>query len=116
MPQPENNVTPSLPYARPYWTEEEVSAVADVVRSGFWTAGPSVGRFERALAEVTRAREVVCLSSGTAAIHALLYLLSGSARRRLFVTSALNFVGGPAAAVHAGYDIALTDIDQATLN
>jgi dTDP-4-amino-4,6-dideoxygalactose transaminase len=109
-------MTDPIPYARPYWTAEEEAALVAVVRSGWWTAGATVERFEEALGEVTGAPEVVCVSSGTAAIHALLHLLRRPGGRSLFVTSALNFVAGPAAAVQAGYDVALTDIDPATLN
>ncbi|HLX48076.1 MAG TPA: DegT/DnrJ/EryC1/StrS family aminotransferase [Streptosporangiaceae bacterium] len=109
-------MTDPIPYARPYWTAQEEAALVAVLRSGWWTAGATVDRFEKALGEAVGAPEVVCVSNGTGAIHALLHLLRRPRGRSLFVTPALNFVAGPAAAMQAGYDVALTDIDPATLN
>jgi dTDP-4-amino-4,6-dideoxygalactose transaminase len=105
-----------MPYSRPYWTEQEVEAVNDVIRSGMWTGGKHTARFERGLQETTGAAHVVCVSSGTTAIHCLLRLLKRSGVRGILITSALNFVAGPAIAQQLGYDVAFTDIDPLTLN
>jgi dTDP-4-amino-4,6-dideoxygalactose transaminase len=104
-----------IPYSRPYWTEAEVEAVSDVIRSGWWTAGAEVQRLENVLARVLGAVDVVCMSSGTAAIQALLSDLKRPGRS-LFVSSALNFIAGPACAMHCGFEVALTDIDIDDLN
>lgn len=106
----------TIPYARPYWTEEEVDAVAETVRSGWWTSGKRVQQFEDGLRAATGAEEVVSVSSGTTALEALLTLVKRPGARSLFITSSLNFAGGPAAARHAGYDTAFTDIDPRSLN
>ncbi|WP_411139264.1 DegT/DnrJ/EryC1/StrS family aminotransferase [Streptomyces sp. C10] len=107
---------PVLPYARPYWGQEEVVALAEVVRSGMWTGGDRVRAFEESLAATVGAREVVCVANGTAALHAVLHLARPTSGRSLLVTPALNFLAGPAVARQLGYDVAFTDIDRRTLN
>jgi dTDP-4-amino-4,6-dideoxygalactose transaminase len=112
----EAQVTP-IPYPKPFADEREVAAVADVIRSGCWTNGPVVRRFESALRGVLGVEQVVCMANGTLALHALLRaLLPTQGGAALYVTSSLNFVAGAAAAMQLGYDVALTDVDPATLN
>lgn len=105
----------AIPYAKPYWTDEETAAVTAVIESGMWSSGAVVERFERTLGGLLAGAEVVCMSSGTSAIHALLQLLADRAARRLVVTSTLNFAAVAASARQLGYDVALTDIDPKTL-
>jgi len=40
-----------LPFSRPSITEDDISAVADVLRSGWITTGPNVVEFERRFCE-----------------------------------------------------------------
>ena len=49
--------------------EEDVSAVMDCLESGWLTMGPRTQAFEAALAEELDVPHVVCVSSGTAALH-----------------------------------------------
>lgn len=107
----------TIPYSRPFWGDEEAAALEAVLRSGTWTNGPAVQAFEAALRATLGVEDVLCVANGTLALHAVLYAL----RRRspgpaLYVTSSLNFAGGAAAARLLGYDVALTDVDAATLN
>ncbi len=106
----------SIPYARPYWNQEEREELLRVLESGWWTNGPAVARFEAALRDTTGAEEVVCVANGTAALHMLLHLLRPANGPALMVTSALNFAASASAALLCGYDIAFTDIDPDTLN
>jgi dTDP-4-amino-4,6-dideoxygalactose transaminase len=100
----------------PYWDESEITALADVVRSGMWTGGEQTQAFEAALARTVGAEHVVCVANGTAALHAVLHLIRPDRGRSLLVTPALNFLAGPAVAQQLGYDVAFTDIDPTTLN
>ena len=105
-----------LTYSRPYQDGSEAAAVARVIESGMWTGGTTVAAFEDDLRAALGARQAVCLSSGTAAIQALLHLVRKRHRPGLVVTSSLNFVAVASAAVREGYDLACTDIDPDTLN
>ncbi|MFB9628652.1 DegT/DnrJ/EryC1/StrS family aminotransferase [Nonomuraea helvata] len=105
-----------LTYSRPFWDETELLEIRKVIESGTWTGGPALARFEDELRDALRVPEVVCLSSGTTAIQALLTLLRRPESSGLVVTSSLNFVAVASAALHAGYDLACTDIERDTLN
>ena len=50
-------------------SDEDLTAVADCLRSGWLTMGPRTQAFEAAVAELTGASHAVAVSSGTAALH-----------------------------------------------
>ncbi|HSB70224.1 MAG TPA: DegT/DnrJ/EryC1/StrS family aminotransferase [Candidatus Methylomirabilis sp.] len=59
-----------LPYGRQDVTEADIQTMVEVLRGDWLTNGPTVARFEEALAARVGARFAVALSSGTAALHA----------------------------------------------
>lgn len=59
----------AVPYFRPDLREEEIAAVAAVLRSGWLTSGPNTKRFEEEFAAAVGARHAVALNSCTAALH-----------------------------------------------
>ncbi len=100
-----------LPYCRPYWDDDEIAALAGTLKTGMWTGGRQVPAFEEALTRLTGA-PVVCTSSGTTAVYALLRVLGERDEGpKLLISPTLNFVAGPAAARLLGWDVALCDID-----
>lgn len=105
-----------VPVAQPESGSEELVALHQVLESGWWTGGKEVSAFEDDLCSVTGAAHAVALSSGTAAIYALLDALNCTGPDSLVVTSSLNFAAVPASARRLGAEIALTDVDAATLN
>ncbi|WP_273651143.1 DegT/DnrJ/EryC1/StrS family aminotransferase [Cellulomonas fimi] len=110
-PTPHTDV---VPVSRPTPAGGEADAVRRVLDSGWWTGGSTVAALERDLADVTGARHAVAVSSGTAALHAILVAL-GCDSTTLVVTSSLNFVAVAAAALQLGADLALTDVDPESL-
>ena len=64
-----------LPYASPEIGDEEIAAVVEVLRSGWLTTGPKVGEFEAAFARQTSSQQAIAVSSGTAALHAIMHAL-----------------------------------------
>ncbi len=105
-----------IPYSKPFWTSEETDALTEVIQSGWWTTGPRVQRFEEGLRERMGAKGVVCVANGTVALYALFHLLKPKEGKVLYVTSALNFLAGPASASLLGFDVAFTDVEPDTLN
>jgi dTDP-4-amino-4,6-dideoxygalactose transaminase len=100
----------SLPYSRQTVGEAEAAAVAEAVRAPWITGGPTLARFEGALAEAVGARHAVAVSSGTAALHAA-YLAAGLGPGDTLLTTPLTFVATANAAVHCGATPRFADVD-----
>ena len=66
---------PFLPFALPDIHESEITAVADVLRSGWITTGARTREFEAAFASAVSAPHAVMLNSCTAALHLALEAL-----------------------------------------
>ena len=58
-----------LPFALPDTDETEVTAVAEVIRSGWLTTGTKVRAFEAAFAKLVGAKHAIAVNSCTAAMH-----------------------------------------------
>ena len=54
-----------LPVLRPVGGEEEINAVAESIRSGWWGKGPKVAQFEKEFAEMVGAKYAVAVTSAT---------------------------------------------------
>jgi perosamine synthetase len=103
-----------LGYGRQSVVQQDIDAVIEVLRSDYLTQGPTVERFEAALAEYVGARYAVAVSSGTAALH-VAFLAAGLGTDGHAVTQAITFVATANAAVACGATVSVTDIDITTL-
>lgn len=54
---------------KPYLSEQAIESVSKIIRSGRLVCGPTVEQFEHQLADYLGVPAVVCVSSGTAALH-----------------------------------------------
>jgi dTDP-4-amino-4,6-dideoxygalactose transaminase len=81
--------------------EEVLSAVREVVSSGWWSMGPTVEEFEEAFAAHSGCRHAIAVSSGTAALH-LTLLAAGCGPGDEVVVPSLNFVAAANAIAHTG--------------
>jgi len=104
---------PTLPYGRHWVDEDDVAAVAAVLRGGALTGGPAVAAFERALAEAVGARHAVSCASGTAALHLAVSAL-GLPRGTTALVPAMTFLATANAPRLAGMEVAFTDVDPDT--
>jgi perosamine synthetase len=104
-----------LPFALHQVTEEDIAAVAAVLRGQWLTTGPNVDAFEEALAKAIGAASVAAVSSGTAALH-LAYLAAGIGPGDEIVTTAMTFAATANAALNAGARPVFADIDERTMN
>jgi len=64
-----------IPYGRQWVDDEDIEAVAEVLRSDWITTGPKVAEFEELFANVVKAKYAIAVSSGTAALHAAMFAL-----------------------------------------
>ena len=58
-----------LPYGRQSISDEDVEAVAAILRGDWLTTGPTVAAFENAVSELPGGHRAVSCTSGTAALH-----------------------------------------------
>ena len=104
-----------LPYGLHEVTEEDVQAVADVLRSQWLTTGPLVEQFEQAVAAAVGAPEAVAVSSGTAALHAALFA-AGVGLGDEVIVSPMSFCAASNAALYLGAVPVFVDVCDDTLN
>ena len=64
-----------IPFSRPDITEEEISEVARVMRSGWVTSGPEMKLFEAEFAQQYPGTQAVAVNSATAGLHLALEAL-----------------------------------------
>jgi dTDP-4-amino-4,6-dideoxygalactose transaminase len=63
------NVQRQIPFARASIDEDDISAVVDVLRSGWITTGPKVREFEAVFADRIGSDQAIALNSATAVLH-----------------------------------------------
>jgi perosamine synthetase len=102
-----------IPYGRQEISEEDIQAVAEVLRSDWLTQGPAVERFERAVADYCQVRFAVAVANGTAALH-LAALAAGFGAGDEVITSPITFVATANCIVYAGARPVFADIDSQT--
>lgn len=102
-----------LPYGRQTITEDDIAAVAAVLRSDFLTQGPVIEAFERRFAVAVGARHAVAVNSATAALH-LAMRVAGIGPGDRVITSPNTFLASANAAAFTGGTPDFCDIDPVT--
>ncbi|WP_433553655.1 DegT/DnrJ/EryC1/StrS family aminotransferase [Micromonospora zamorensis] len=106
-------MTGMLPYGRQSITEEDVAAVADVLRGDWLTTGPQVDAFEADLAAWTGGIGVTTVSNGTAALH-VAYAAAGVGPGDEVVVPPMTFVATASSAAALGAKIVFADVEDET--
>jgi perosamine synthetase len=104
-----------IPLARPLLDEREEELVAEVLRSGRLSLGPTIDRFEELLAERIGSPYVAAVSSGTAGLH-LLARSAGLGPGDQAITSPLSFASSANCFIFEGAEPVFADVDPRTLN
>lgn len=104
---------PFLPYGRQSIDEDDIEAVAQVLRSDFLTTGPVVEAFEDKLAEISGADFAVSVSSGTAALH-IAALALDLQPGDIVIVPTMTFLASANAALYASADVCFADVDPET--
>lgn len=102
-------------YGRQYIDENDISAVADVLRGDFLTCGPKVKEFENLLCSITGAKYCVAVSNGTAALH-IAALAVGLGVGDEVITSPITFLASANCACFTGAKPVFADIEPDTAN
>ncbi len=103
-----------LPFCKPSISEEEITAVADVLRSGWITTGKYNAELENNFREYTGCANAVALASATAGMHILLKAL-GIGPGDEVITPSLTWVSTANMIVLAGAIPVFADVDRDTL-
>lgn len=104
-----------IPVIRPWLGEDEATAAADAVRSGWVAQGPRVAEFEVAFAASVQAAHGVAVSSCTAGLHLALHHLGVGPGDEVVVPS-FSFIATANAVRYVGATPVFADVDPLTGN
>jgi UDP-4-amino-4,6-dideoxy-N-acetyl-beta-L-altrosamine transaminase len=104
-----------IPYGRQCIDEDDVAAVAGVLRSPYLTTGPSVEAFERRLCDLTGAKHAAAISNGTSALHAACHA-AGIREGDEVITTPMTFAASANCILYCGGTPVFADIDADTWN
>lgn len=103
-----------IPYGRQWIDEADIAAVVEALRSDWLTTGPRVAEFEQAFARVTGSVEAVAVSSGTAALHAIMHAVGIGVGDEVIVP-AMTFAASANCVVYQGGRPVFADVRPDTL-
>lgn len=105
-----------MPFAVPDLGEEEISAVADVVRSGWVTSGSQMRAFETEFADYVGGDvQAIAVNSATAGLHLALDAMGIGPGDEVIVPD-WTFTATAAVVCHVGATPIIVDVDRDTLN
>jgi dTDP-4-amino-4,6-dideoxygalactose transaminase len=104
-----------IPFHRAALGDEEVEAVAEVIRSGWLAMGPRTIEFERAFAEYIGSRHAIALASGTAALHLALEAAGITAGDEVLIPT-ITFTATAEAVIYLGARPVLVDVRSDSMN
>ena len=104
-----------LPFSPPAVGEEEIAAVAEVLRSDWITTGPATKDFERRFSAALQAPGTLALNSCTAALHTALVTL-GVGPGDEVITTPMTFAASVNVVEHVGATPVLVDVEPDTAN
>jgi UDP-4-amino-4,6-dideoxy-N-acetyl-beta-L-altrosamine transaminase len=104
-----------IPYGRQDITDADIEAVVSVLRSDFLTQGPTIGRFEEAVASYCGARHAVAMNSATSALHVACLALGLGPGDWLW-TSPISFVASANCGLYCGAKVDFVDVDRRSGN
>lgn len=97
-----------IAFSPPDITEEEITEVAEALRSGWITTGPRTKEFERQIAAFCRTDRAVCLNSATACMEMTLRLMGVGAGDEV-ITTAYTYTATCSCICHTGATPVLVD-------
>ena len=102
-----------IPYGKPCIDDDDIAAVAEVLRSDWLTTGPKVAEFEQAFAQYIGCQYAIAVSSGTAALE--IAVASLNLGKGEVITTPMTFVATANALLYNDLIPVFVDIDD-TLN
>jgi len=97
--------------AIPIIDNEEIEAAIEVLKSGYYTSGPKVEKFEKEFAKYIGTKYAVACNSGTAALH-MVYSAIGMTEDSTFITSPMSFFATISAGMMCNSIPEFVDVDR----
>ncbi|WP_050463159.1 UDP-4-amino-4,6-dideoxy-N-acetyl-beta-L-altrosamine transaminase [Herbaspirillum autotrophicum] len=105
----------TIPYGRQDINEQDIQAVVDVLKSDWLTQGPTIPRFEEAVASHCGGKYAIAVTNATSALH-IACLALGVGPGDVVWTSPNTFVASSNCALYCGATVDFVDIDARTYN
>lgn len=102
-----------IPFSPPDVGQEEIDAVAEVMRSGWLTTGPKTKELERRIADYCKVGRAVCLNSATASLEMSLHLF-GIGPGDEVIVPAYTYTASASVVCHVGADLRPVDVEKGT--
>lgn len=99
----------SIPFSRPSIGEEEITAVNEVLRSGWLTTGKVAAEFERDFAAFVNAPFALAVSSATAGLHLALEA-TGTGPGDVVIVPSFTFTATAEVARYLGAEVVFADV------
>ncbi len=103
----------NIAFSPPDITEEEINAVAEVLRSGWITTGPKTKEFERQMAQYCHTKRAVAYNSATACMEMTLRLF-GIGPGDEVIVPAYTYTASASVVCHVGATLKLVDVQKGT--
>ena len=110
-----NSKNQTIPYSRQHIDQKDIDSVVKVLKSDWITQGPTIEKFERAVAKFVGNKHAVAVSSGTAALHAACFATGIEPEDEVLVPT-LTFAASANCILYLRAKPILVDIDYETGN
>lgn len=105
----------NIPFSPPDITEEEIQAVAEVMRSGWITTGPKTKQFEKEIAAYCNTKKAVCMNSATACLEMTLRLF-GIGEGDEVIVPAYTYTATASVVCHVGATLRMIDCEPGSFH
>jgi len=100
-----------IPLFKTYWEEEDIDAVAKVIRRGnYWTTGPELEELERNISKYIGLKYALSFNSGTSALHAV--LLAHDVKDKEVIVPSFTFISTVNSTILAGGKPVFAEIEK----
>ena len=104
-----------VPFFKPSIDDNDISAVVDILKSGWLSMGEKTILFEKKFCELIGSKNCIAVNSGTSALHIILDAMGIGAGDEV-VIPANTFIATAEAVEYVGAKPVLADIDRKTFN
>lgn len=102
-----------IPYGRQNITEEDITAVVNVLKSDFLTQGPLIGDFEKKFSEYVGSKYAVAVSNATSGLH-IANMALGTKKGDRVITTPITFAASANCVRYCEGEVWFADIDPST--